>query len=121
MTKAQLMSFEQQLRALASRLRGEVTSLRDEAFSAQSNVADMPSEQVDLASVQSEEDRVRTLLGNEQSMLQEVDAALERIENGTYGRCGGCGRLIAQERLESVPFARLCVKCAIMTEQPVET
>lgn len=41
--------------------------------------------------------------------LREVDAALARIEDGTYGTCSACGQPIAEERLEAVPWATLCI------------
>lgn len=43
--------------------------------------------------------------------LREVDAALKRIDNGTYGRCESCGNEIPAERLDARPVARLCVTC----------
>ncbi len=43
-------------------------------------------------------------------LLDEVEAALRRIEDGTFGRCEACGRPIAPERLEAVPYARLCLE-----------
>ena len=48
----------------------------------------------------------------EQAELAEVDAALTRIEDGSYGICERCGRPIPVERLEVRPTARLCVPCA---------
>jgi RNA polymerase-binding protein DksA len=44
-------------------------------------------------------------------MLHDVDAALERMEKGTYGRCESCGAEIPPERLEARPVASLCVDC----------
>lgn len=43
--------------------------------------------------------------------LREVDAALKRIDAGTYGRCESCGDPIPPERLDARPVARLCVSC----------
>ena len=43
--------------------------------------------------------------------LEEVDAALDRIDAGTYGRCVHCGSAIPRERLEARPFAASCVSC----------
>lgn len=43
--------------------------------------------------------------------IGEIDAALARIEAGTYGRCTGCRSAIPEERLELRPFARTCVSC----------
>jgi len=47
----------------------------------------------------------------ESDSLREIDAALRRINEGTYGTCERCGRPIAKARLEVVPHARICVKC----------
>lgn len=43
--------------------------------------------------------------------IAEVDAALERIDAGTFGRCTGCDREIPAERLAAMPTAELCVSC----------
>ena len=48
---------------------------------------------------------------NAEQLVREIDAALVRIEDGTYGTCGRCGRPIPEERLEAVPYAVLCVAC----------
>ena len=44
-------------------------------------------------------------------MLAEIDAALKRIEDGTYGTCTNCGNEILPERLEARPWATLCIDC----------
>jgi DnaK suppressor protein len=41
--------------------------------------------------------------------LVEIDAALQRIEDGTYGICENCGKPIAPERLAAIPWTRLCI------------
>jgi DnaK suppressor protein len=46
------------------------------------------------------------------TMLEDVDRALRKIDEGTYGICDRCGRLIPQPRLEARPWATLCVDCA---------
>lgn len=43
--------------------------------------------------------------------LAEIDAALHRLDNGTYGTCPDCLRSIPAERLEILPYARFCVSC----------
>jgi RNA polymerase-binding transcription factor len=43
--------------------------------------------------------------------LELVDAALARLDAGTYGPCQSCGRPIAPERLEAIPWAALCIDC----------
>jgi RNA polymerase-binding transcription factor DksA len=45
------------------------------------------------------------------AMIGEVDAALARMDDGTYGACGSCGGAIPVERLEAIPHTRTCVHC----------
>ena len=52
-----------------------------------------------------------TLGDNAQQVLAEIDAALQRIEDGTYGTCVNCGGEIPRERLEANPWASLCIDC----------
>jgi DnaK suppressor protein len=46
---------------------------------------------------------------NAERLLSEVDAALQRIDDGTYGTCVVCGRPIDEDRLQAVPWASLCI------------
>ena len=52
-----------------------------------------------------------TLEENSEHVLAEIDAALKRIEEGTYGTCTNCDRPIPVERLEALPWATLCIDC----------
>jgi hypothetical protein len=58
----------------------------------------------------------RAPTGDEQRELAEIDAALARIEDGTYGRCEVCGHAIGFQRLRAVPEARTCVNCSSRRE-----
>jgi RNA polymerase-binding protein DksA len=53
-----------------------------------------------------------TLEENSEQILAEIDAALKRIEEGTYGICTNRGEEISEERLEALPWATLCIDCA---------
>ena len=44
--------------------------------------------------------------------MEQIKMALSKIENGSYGQCNGCGEKIALKRLEAIPHAAKCVKCA---------
>lgn len=48
---------------------------------------------------------------NEKSIIRRIDDALTRIEDGSYGRCKSCGKVIDTGRLEFMPYAENCVKC----------
>lgn len=56
--------------------------------------------------------RLSGLLGDARAELGQVDEALARVADGTYGVCAGCGRPIPDARLEVRPFAERCVPCA---------
>lgn len=51
------------------------------------------------------------LASNERKLLYELDDAMKKITEGTFGVCEDCKTLIAKNRLKAVPHARLCVKC----------
>ena len=52
-----------------------------------------------------------TLEGNAEQVLASIDAALRRIDEGTYGICETCGQPISEERLEAIPYATQCIDC----------
>ena len=52
-----------------------------------------------------------TLEENVERALAAIDAALQRIEDGTYGLCGSCGQPIGAERLEALPWTTQCIDC----------
>jgi RNA polymerase-binding transcription factor len=58
-----------------------------------------------------EQQRDLALRDHNRAHLADVDAALARLEAGTYGRCTSCGREVAAERLEALPWAALCIDC----------
>jgi DnaK suppressor protein len=58
-----------------------------------------------------EMERLMTIRIEAQTRLEMVREALGRLEEGTYGICGRCGREIAPARLEALPFARYCIEC----------
>jgi DnaK suppressor protein len=48
---------------------------------------------------------------NESDELQEIEEALERIRDGSFGLCESCKKKIPKERLKAIPYTRLCVNC----------
>jgi RNA polymerase-binding transcription factor DksA len=65
-----------------------------------------------LGSRETDEAMTLALAGNETQILDEINAALERIETGTFGRCESCRKPIAKDRLQALPYARFCIACA---------
>jgi RNA polymerase-binding transcription factor DksA len=117
MTKAELEHYRQRLLTLGARLKGAVSDLEAEALrntggAASGSLSNTPIHPADLGTDHFEQELCLCLLENEEQRLEEVAAALARIAQGTFGRCESCGRPIAKERLEAIPFTRLCIDCA---------
>jgi DnaK suppressor protein len=79
----------------------------EDAIQVSDGVVEPEEEAVDLQ----ETDVEQAILDNEKALLAEVQQALARIENGTYGICTNCGQPISEKRLEAIPWASLCVTC----------
>ena len=63
--------------------------------------------------VESEDDEVLSSIGSAtKNEIHEIKLALNLIESGQYGKCTSCGEPIAQARLEALPFATKCIRCA---------
>jgi DnaK suppressor protein len=66
----------------------------------------------DSGQVTAERGEVDALAGSLTETLTEIEAALAKLEAGTYGQCEDCGQAIAPARLEAMPSARFCITCA---------
>jgi len=104
-----------QLLHLRSRLLGDMNQLADIALQ-DSNSIRMPSDMADVGTDAFEQELTLDLMGNEKEVLEQIEAALKRIEDGSYGKCEECGRNIAKARLAAIPYAALCVRCAAKAE-----
>jgi DnaK suppressor protein len=61
-------------------------------------------------------------LGNgDRRLLRDVVAALQKIDDGSFGDCERCGETIADKRLEALPFARYCINCQRLVEEEERT
>ncbi len=69
------------------------------------------SDDADAAFTTDMRERAMWLMHDQRQRLDLIDQALERIENGTYGRCGTCGEAINPERLQALPYTTQCVRC----------
>lgn len=65
----------------------------------------------DLGTETFEAEKNYSFRNNDKFVIAEVDEALRKIKNGTYGICEHCGKEIAEERLDIIPYARLCIDC----------
>jgi RNA polymerase-binding transcription factor DksA len=64
-----------------------------------------------------EQERIGTVSVDLQDVLRQVEGALARIENGTFGICQRCGKPIGEERLEAFPYVEYCIECQSFLER----
>lgn len=100
-------SLERLLRSKLDELRAHQADHRLEMVAER-----VPDDSFGLASRTLLEDLTVDTLEREHQLEGEVEAALERLEEGEFGLCQGCGAPIPQRRLEALPWARFCVSCA---------
>src|SRR5436305_8317346 len=94
MTRNELDEYRRQLSDLRDRLDGDVSHLTDEALhqadDVGGNLSNVPLHMADLGTDNYERDNTLHLLANEEQLLAEIRAALDRIDRGTFGRCEEC-------------------------------
>ncbi len=117
MNKAELNAYKDLLLHLRARLRGDVSQLANAALKksrseANGDLSSMPIHMADIGSDNFEQEFTLSLMENEGGTLAQIEASLERIEEGTYGQCEECGAKIPKARLNAIPYATLCVRCA---------
>jgi RNA polymerase-binding transcription factor DksA len=109
--------YRERLLALAARMDGTVAELENSVRNPTGGqtgggLSNAPLHLGDIASDVITQEIDATLLENEAYIRNEVSAALERTEHGKYGICERCGKTIIRERLDAIPYARYCTRCA---------
>jgi len=122
MKKADMKAYRERLLLLRARLRGDVNQLADAALKknggeGNGNLSSMPIHMADIGSDNFEQEFTLTLMQSEEETLEAIEAALERIEDGSYGLCEECNVRIPKTRLNAIPYATLCVRCAEQLER----
>jgi RNA polymerase-binding transcription factor len=105
----------ERLLAERDRLQHDIYALTEGDLSVQptdplSDAGGLKSEQADDADMVFEAERNQAVANNAQVLLAQVQAALDRLDNGTYGKCVICGKDINPRRLEAQPWATLCLE-----------
>jgi len=122
MNRAELNVYKDRLLALRARMCGDVNQLHENSLrkgrsEAHGDLSSMPIHMADIGSDNYEQDFSLSLMENEGAALEKIQASLERIQEGTYGACEHCGVKIPKTRLNAIPYASLCVKCASQQER----
>jgi RNA polymerase-binding protein DksA len=122
LTAADTERFKQMLLNKRKEIVGDVNEMEDEALKksrldASGDLSSMPIHMADIGTDNYEQEFALGLMDSERKLLREIDDALGRIEQKTYGICEGTGKPIPKARLQAQPWARYCVEYARMLEQ----
>ncbi len=121
MKKREAKVYKERLLELRARLRGDVTAMADVALhktrsEASGDLSSMPIHMADIGTDNFEQEFTLGLMEHDGATLEQIELALERIEDGTYGQCVECDRVIPKTRLNAIPHTPFCVKCASKLE-----
>src|SRR5262252_1730532 len=118
MDKRKAKSYRDKLMERREGLVGQVQAA--EAYSRERD-AEATQDLADMAANAYTKELLMSMSTNDRQLLDSIDAALERIEYGKYGKCIHCGQPIQEKRLEAVPWARHCLRCADLNERGLLT
>jgi len=111
-TSAELAEVRDDLNGEAQRLRKEISLAEEEIAGLFRDGGDGAGhDQADVGSTAFERDHEMSLARHSREMLSQIEHALERIDDGSYGVCESCGNPIGKLRLMAFPRATLCVAC----------
>jgi DnaK suppressor protein len=123
-------ALRKKLLTLRSELLGDMGQMQSGALdhnSSSGELSTMPVHMADVGSDNYEQEFVLGLVDTERKILEDIDRALNKIKEGTYGVCEGTGQPISKARLEANPYARYCIEYArkiekgfVKTEQKFE-
>lgn len=127
MNKSDLSDFRHLLLSLQSQFRGDVAQIADAALDRSEGGGDSrsPTHIAELGTDTYEQDFSLGVVERDQGVLDEISAALKRIDEGTFGVCQSCleeGKppskaVIKKSRLRAIPYARNCIECERKREE----
>ena len=117
MKKSEMKVYKERLLLQRARLRGDMTAMAEAALSktrteASGDLSSMPIHMADVGSDNYEQEFTLSLMQSEEETLEQIEAALERIEDAGYGSCVECDGRITKTRLNAIPYTPYCIKCA---------
>jgi RNA polymerase-binding transcription factor len=114
LTKKELQELKAALLDERGKLEAQFQELEESTFATnQSDLSGETSfdeEYADAGTATFERERDLSLVNNLRDLMERIDKALGRIQEGTYGLCDRCGKPIEKLRLKALPYANLCIK-----------
>ena len=122
LTKKELEHYHGRLLQLRKQLIGDVDhmsldALKNNRQESSGDLSSMPIHMADIGTDNYEQEFTLGLIESERKMLKDIDFALLRIDEGTYGTCDEMGEPIGRARLDAKPYARYCIDFARKLEQ----
>lgn len=121
LSKEQLKQFRQLLITERSKLASEIKSIaQDTSKSPREASGDLSAYTIhmaDMAADTYERELSMNIVSSEQEILYQIDDALKRLDDGSFGVCQQCNQPITMSRLKAVPYASLCIACQRVKEQ----
>jgi len=117
---AEIEALRKKLLALRGELLGDMGQMQSGALDhnpSSGELSTMPVHMADVGSDNYEQEFVLGLVDTERKILEDIDRALNKIKEGTYGVCEGTGQHISRARLEANPYARYCIEYARKIEK----
>ncbi|MBU6391668.1 MAG: TraR/DksA C4-type zinc finger protein [Planctomycetota bacterium] len=116
MREEEIAQFKKLLLSIRERLVGKVDFMQEEALKksrqdASGDLSNVPIHMADVGTDNYERDLMIELIQSGEQGLRDIDIALEKIEEGTFGICEICRKKINKERMRAVPSASLCIDC----------
>ena len=115
-SEKELDEFRTRLREERAELEKQLTTIEETSFATpQSDLSGEVSfdeEYADAGTFTFERERDLSIENNVRDLMQKIDRALQRMDEGTFGICAKCGKPIEKARLKALPYMELCIKDA---------
>ena len=116
LTTHEIGELRTRLESERGELADQLTTIEDQAFAAtQSDISGdvgVDDESADAGTATFEREKELSIEQNVRDLIQKIDRALKRIDDGTYGICEVCGKPIEKARIKALPYVDLCIKDA---------
>ena len=125
MKKSEMRPYKKKLELQRAILAGDINHMEEEALKknrkdSSGDLSNMPVHLADVSSDNYEQEFTLGLMENKGEVLSEIEHALEKMNDGTYGFCETCQKRIKKGRLEAIPYTRYCISCQEKAEQEFE-
>jgi RNA polymerase-binding protein DksA len=116
LTKIEVADLVGRLKLEREELQAQLTTIEEDTFavtqSDMSGDVGLDDESADAGTATFEREKDLSIENNVRDLLQKIERALKRVEDGTYGMCERCGKPIEKARIKALPYVDLCIKDA---------